>query len=292
MIKYKIADLVIELECEKELLPEGLKEFQWLGLEQADLQWRLQDQQIPEIPDGIEWIDFSGFSVGRYQNKVIVSYSEEDIYLIRWIVYEDNFSKAVFYYNKGSFHSLSDQRKEELSTYLFYFYREAFFLGVLYQDGISIHSASLIYREKGIVFSALSQTGKSTHTNRWKQMYGTPILDGDVTVCRYFNDKLYIYGLPWSGTSELFLNQRVELEALVFLHQGPENKVSQINVYHTFQQLFSRSFTPLWDSILMEQRVRVTERIVPIIPQVYSLECLPNQEAVEVIKTVIDENFS
>lgn len=291
MKKYKIADIVIDLDCAQNLIHQNLKTFEWKEQEEAQLYWSVHGSDSPVIPNSVSWTELAGFCVGRFEDKVYVYYPLEDIYLIRWIVYEDNFSKATFYFNSGSLHNLSKERSDELIEYLFAFCREAFFLGALYMDGISIHSASLIYKGKGIVFSARSQTGKSTHTNRWKERFGTPILDGDVTVCRCLEDGIFVYGLPWSGTSGLFLNEKVELEALVFLKQGPRNIVSTMKIYEAFQQLFSRSFTPLWDSLLAQQRMKLTEAIIKRIPQIYLMECLPDSEAVDVIKKEIDVNW-
>lgn len=292
MITCKIADLIVELSYPNELIHDDFYSFLVTGAEEPQFKWILKWNCLPEVPEDIVWIQFDGFSVGRVLDKVYVSYSDEGIYLIPIIVYENNFKSVTYYYQGSSVQELGNEEKEALKTYLYAFHREAFFLGMLFYEGISIHSASIIYRDRGIVFSAPSGTGKSTHTNMWHQQYQTPILDGDVTVCRWINDCCMIYGLPWSGTSGLFINRGVELECLVFLQQADINKVHVLTIYEAFQQLFCRSFTPLWDVELVQQRIKITENIVSHITQIYSLDCLANIEAVEVVKKVIDTELN
>jgi hypothetical protein len=291
MKKYKFADLVVELDYSKALIHETFQSFECADEETTQLWWKVVNHQVLDIPKEIAWIHFNGFSIGRCQDKVYASYAKDRGYLIPWIVYEENFTKVTYYLDIDSLDLSSELDTTELKNYLYAFHREAFFLGVLYQDGISIHSASILYRDGGIVFSAPSNTGKSTHTKMWNEQYHTPILDGDVTVCRWLHGEIYIYGLPWAGTSGLYLNKRAVLEVVVFLRQGPKNEVLELSEYEAFQQLFSRSFTPLWDAVLLQQRRKVTETILSKINQIYLLECLPNYDAVEDIKRVIDSRW-
>jgi hypothetical protein len=291
MITCKIADIVVELVYSSELIHDSFYAFPCEEAVEPQFTWVLKWNCLPELPKDIAWIDYDGFSVGRVLDKVYVSYSNAHIYQIPLIVYEDHFKSVTYYYQGASLQELGDKQKEALKTYLYAFHREAFFLGMLYYEGISIHSASIIYQDRGIVFAAPSGTGKSTHTNLWQQQYQTPILDGDVTVCRWMKNCCMIYGLPWSGTSGLFINRGVELECLVFLQQAPTNRLHTLTKYEAFQQLFCRSFTPLWEVGLAQQRIKITENILSLITQIYSLECLPDCEAVETIKRELDANW-
>ena len=64
-----------------------------------------------------------------------------------------------------------------------------------------LHSASLLYEGKAWLFSGSSGTGKSTHTNLWHTLWGTPVLNGDLNLLAIKDGKPMIYGTPWCGTS-------------------------------------------------------------------------------------------
>lgn len=157
-------------------------------------------------------------------------------------------------------------------------------VGALAQkNGLIIHSSTIIWQDKGIVFSAPSDTGKTTHTLLWQQMYQTPVLDGDVTACRINKDTPVVYGLPWCGTSGQFINASVPLGAIVFLQQCQENSIIKLDFQEAFLRLTARCFLLPWNQRLMDQYLNTIQKIVEKV-SCYLLNCLPNQESVELVK--------
>lgn len=150
-------------------------------------------------------------------------------------------------------------------------------------NGLIIHSSSIIFQDKGLLFSAPSGTGKSTHTHLWRQYYGTPILDGDATACRLINGKPVVYGLPWCGTSGEFLNSSAPLAAVIFLQQAKENRIKKLDLPEAVQRLISRCFLQPWNEELMNSYLAIAEEIARK-ADCYLLECLPEREAVELVK--------
>lgn len=291
MEHFRIADLNIGIECPESLLPVELSEFQIQQTRHPDIYWRVKaDNGEVELPDQ-NWINFSGFSVCNVNDKTYVRYDTVPLYQVGLIVYEEQYAKATYYLRDHDWQKKSEEEQKKLSEYLFWFFRESFFLAVLRWNGISLHSASIVYHECGIAFSAMSQTGKSTHTNLWKERYNTPILDGDVTVVRMIDNQIYCYGLPWTGSSGLTMNRRVRLKAVVFLAQAPRNKVRMIKPYETVQGLYARSFTAAWLPELVKQQFAIIVRIQKRLQQAYILECLPDIEAVDLIKSMLDDNW-
>ncbi|HEY8499074.1 MAG TPA: radical SAM protein [Clostridia bacterium] len=158
-----------------------------------------------------------------------------------------------------------------------------------YKHGLLVHSSSIIWNGEGIVFAAPSGEGKSTHTNMWRQKYGTEILDGDVTALRIIDEVPYAYGLPWCGTSGEFLNKRVPLRAVVFLQRAEKNRIEKLNFQEAFIRLASRCFMLPYDERMTNQFLNVAQEIASK-TDCYLLECLPDYEAVELVKKCLEKS--
>ena len=65
-------------------------------------------------------------------------------------------------------------------------------------DGLVIHSSSIAFRDKGIIFTAPSGTGKSTHVNLWEQTFGreVTVVNDDTPAIRFINDVPMLSGTP------------------------------------------------------------------------------------------------
>lgn len=153
------------------------------------------------------------------------------------------------------------------------------------KHGIQIHCSSIEFENKGVIFSAPSGTGKSTHTRLWQELYGdkVTIINEDRPAIRYINNTPMICGTPWSGTSNNFANKIVPLNTIVMLEQARVNSIELLDVTNALQMLMPRCFLPYFDSESMEEALETLENLVKDIP-VYRLKCRPDYEAVELVK--------
>lgn len=156
------------------------------------------------------------------------------------------------------------------------------------KQGLIIHSSTIIWNDTGIVFSAPSGTGKSTHTNLWKQLYGVQILDGDATACRIVNGIPFTFGLPWCGTSGEFMNHCVPLGAIVFLEQAKENSIKRLDFQESFLRLAARCFLLPWNDKMTNQFLDIIQSIAAN-ADCYLLNCLPDNNAVELVKKCLEK---
>jgi hypothetical protein len=138
----------------------------------------------------------------------------------------------------------------------------------------------------GIIFSAPSGTGKSTHANLWVRHLGAMILNGDRAALRTVNNEVNVYGTPWSGSSHLFLNRKAPLKAIVLLEQASYNKIEELPRDRAVSLLTPRCFLPYFDSELMELSICNLEEIIKRIP-IYLLKCRPDYEAAETVMNYI-----
>jgi hypothetical protein len=286
MNTYKIADLVVQINMSENYIHPNFSDFS-CNTTHPDIEWTIKTGPMPNYIQNNPTTEIGNITLCKLSDKTILHLPDMICYDIQMIVFSDNYRKAVFYLPHG-YPNDKDIKEQNLEReHIFAFFREAFFCACLSFNGFSVHSASIIYNDKGYLFSGCSGTGKSTHTNMWKELFQVEILDGDVTIVRTLDHKAFIYGLPWCGTSNLYQNTRVALGGIIFLEQYSSNKIYQPTILESFERLLARSFTPMWFQELIETRIKLTEFIVESIP-IYILLCLPNPESVYLIKEAID----
>lgn len=156
---------------------------------------------------------------------------------------------------------------------------------LLRREGVQIHCSSIDYKGKGLIFSAPSGTGKSTHVGLWCELFGddVTIINEDRPAIRYIDNAPMICGTPWSGTSDNFVNKIVPLSGIVMLEQAPENTIERLSGPIVLQLLMPRCFLPYFDAELMVEAMNILERLVKDVP-VYLLKCRPDYEAVELVR--------
>lgn len=154
---------------------------------------------------------------------------------------------------------------------------------ILFQQGIVIHAAAIEWEGKGIMFSAPSETGKSTQAELWNRYMGANILNGDRPAVRIIDNQAYVYGTPWSGSSPKFLNTQAPLSAIIILEQAKENSIRKLAPEEVLTRLMPRCFLPYYDDgIIMNLAIDNLERIISLTP-IYLLKCKPDREAVELV---------
>lgn len=154
---------------------------------------------------------------------------------------------------------------------------------VIKNRGLSVHSSSISYKDNGIIFSAPSGTGKSTHTRLWQKNYeGTKIINDDMPVLRVIDGKFHLCGVPWSGKTERNINENVPLKAVVFLERGEKNEIEEISVAESVFLLLKQTTMPPYKELAKEVMNNV-KNLVENIP-FYRLKCTISDEAPKVVK--------
>ena len=159
---------------------------------------------------------------------------------------------------------------------------------ILNKEAIMLHGVIIEYKGQGIIISAKSGTGKTTHARIWRDYKNAFIINGDRCICRKNEQQWYAYGSPWCGTSGECMNRKVPIKAIVMLEQSPVNKVDKLNLYDASLKLIERAFAPTWEPDLMNKAFDIIENIANDIP-VLKLQCRPDLEAVEVLEKALEE---
>jgi hypothetical protein len=162
------------------------------------------------------------------------------------------------------------------------------FLVIAKERGLHVlHAASILYKGKAWLFSGKSGTGKTTHTNIWKELYQATILNGDLNMMGIEKGQAVVYGLPWCGTSGIYTREQYPLGGIVLLKQGGVNRLLPLSEDEGILFLAQRLISPDWTIPMLEQNLAFAERIARLVP-VMRLLCTKDTEAVDVIKAAID----
>ncbi len=165
---------------------------------------------------------------------------------------------------------------------------EAFANRLAYLGGLVMHGSAISYEGKGIVFSAPSGTGKSTHAGLWKQYYGERVvhINDDKPAIRFDEGVPVVYGTPWSGKTDTNSNNFAPLKAIVFLKQASENRIQPLSVADALEHIYRETVRPFYDEALGMKVLDTAERLIQSVP-VFLLECTISSEAVELVKNTM-----
>lgn len=163
-----------------------------------------------------------------------------------------------------------------------------FRIQILFHQGILLHSSSFIWNGKGVVVTAPSGTGKSTHVSLWEKYYNVKVLNDDSPAIKRTGGKLFVFGIPWSGSNSKFMNTSAPLTSIIVLEQATENKIERLNKVEATLMLMPRFILPYFDGSLMNSAVDMISEIIEKTP-VYLLRCRPEKEAADLVAAAISD---
>lgn len=149
-------------------------------------------------------------------------------------------------------------------------------------DGIVMHASSIAYRDMGIVFTAPSGTGKSTHAAMWEKFYNADIINDDCPAIKLSNGKAYICGTPWSGSKMKAANIIAPLSAVIVLEQAQSNSICRLNDEKAIPMLLPRLLLPYYNRALMDTALKNIDMIFKNVPT-YLLKCRADRNAIDLV---------
>lgn len=129
-------------------------------------------------------------------------------------------------------------------------------------DRVLFHGSSLAVDDRGVLFTAKSGTGKSTHTRFWRQEFGERVrmVNDDKPFLHVGENGVTVYGTPWRGKHALGENTQAPLEAIYFVNRGEENSVQPISPRELYPLLLQQTYTPD-DPNAMVKTLALVERL-------------------------------
>lgn len=155
----------------------------------------------------------------------------------------------------------------------------AFSFSTIKTATLMIHSSVAVLDNKAHAFLGKSGTGKSTHVGLWlKHIQGATLLNDDNPIIRIQDNKVYIYGSPWSGKGAVYLQEKYLLNGIMRLKQAAYNKIEPISGTKAFAALLPSCSKIQWEHDLFNSLCSSINIIIKNVP-IYCLECLPDEAA-------------
>ena len=224
---------------------------------------------------------------GLYKYEI---YEEKNKFLL-WCLSMKNGDDPILAYNINrtwNEWTLIYDKTNTNGKYAFEYFSKIFSYSVINYNALIIHGTLIEYNNKGIIISAPSGTGKTTHARMWRDTQRALIINGDRALCRKIDNKWIGFGMPWCGTSGEYINRDIEISDIVVLEQAKENSVEKLDTLQAFNHMIQNITAPTWEKNLLNKAMDYLEDIVNEVP-VYKLKCTPDIEAVEVLKKEIDK---
>lgn len=144
-----------------------------------------------------------------------------------------------------------------------------------------LHSAFITAQGKAILFTAPSGGGKSTQARMWVSEKKARIINGDKAVAGKEGNQWFAYGLPISGSSPYYLNEKYPIKAIVILQKSADNKLYRVGI-RGFTNIFSQIILNNWDAKFCEKAMDLVMEVCQKIP-VYVYQCTKETKAVDVL---------
>ena len=194
--------------------------------------------------------------------------------------------------------------KEKTKEELFHAIRHFFLFFAQRQGFFAIHSASILYQDQVWLFSGHSGMGKSTHTNLWKEQFGTEIINGDLNLIGWSNSEQtnigqsvdkpgskghpIVYGMPWCGTSGIASTKSYPLGGIVLLGRSDNDHFESLMNDQKIVRVMQRMISPVWTEDMLEANLKCAAKLAKEVP-IYYLLCTKEPSAAYVMKARIDK---
>ncbi len=229
------------------------------------------------------------------QGKIIIE--RDDIKIASTEIGENRYLGT----HDGTFHTYYEEIANNqaniylLESYLSWLYIDPFFTSLfalerrmIQHNSLVLHCAYMKYQDTAILFSAPSETGKTTQANLWEKYRGSTTINGDRSLLSFENNQLIANGWPVCGSSEVCNNISTPVKCIVMLSQAKENTIQLLKPRDAFIKLYSQITINTWNKDFQNTAMNLIERIMTTVP-VYHLECTISEEAVITLEEQLKE---
>ena len=247
-MKLKIGDITLNFKYHfHEYFQDHIQAYQINGKTKTD--YKMSVILSSEIPT-MNHLDFEIIKNRSYyvsnQLHVATIYKDIDPSIITQQIIFDKVKKDVKIYLNPN--EVKDLKMQE------YVLSGIMFLEIALMEGyLPLHASAIAFDDDAILFSAPSQTGKSTHTKYWKSYFKERVefINDDKPLLFYRDNICYVTGTPFSGKSTLNKNIVKPVKSIIFLSQGKSNKIESFSSTESLKYFLQNTWRPkeesLWD---------------------------------------------
>ena len=154
------------------------------------------------------------------------------------------------------------------------------------RDSLILHCAYMVYQGEAILFSAPSETGKTTQANLWEKYRGSRTVNGDRALLGKRKGRWTAQGWPVCGTSEVCHNEEFPIRAVVMLSQAKENQAQQLPPGRAFPLLYSQITVNKWNMKDHLHAIDLIQELAEGVP-VFHLGCTISEKAVDCLEKAL-----
>lgn len=155
---------------------------------------------------------------------------------------------------------------------------------------VSLHSSLIRWKDRGVLFTAPSGTGKSTQAELWEKCRGAEILNGDRSMIRNMDTGWTAFGSPFAGSSAIYRNESAPVRAIVVLRQSEKNRICRLGVAEAFRCLYSETVIPIWHAQAHQEVIHLVEQLASDVP-VLLMHCTPDENAVDTLESFLENEL-
>jgi hypothetical protein len=158
------------------------------------------------------------------------------------------------------------------------------------RQGLFLHSCAVALEDKGILFSGVSGSGKSTMAELWRQ-WGpstSSVVDDEHILVRQGVESAVLYGAPWSRGAREARFSRTPLKAVFFLVHGKQNQCARLASGEALAELLSQVFLPLWSREQLELTMQTCSDLLGKV-DCYRLQFVPDRRVIAFVQDVLGD---
>lgn len=152
-----------------------------------------------------------------------------------------------------------------------------------------IHGSGISYNGQGILFSAPSGVGKSTHVSYWQELFPEQVIviNDDKPLIRTDGKSCLLCGTPWAGIRRLHRNAEIPLRVICCLERGEENRVLPITAGEALPLLLQAVNRPSERSD-MDLVMGAVQRVLKD-TAFFRVQCTNSPEAAETVQRALSD---
>lgn len=150
-------------------------------------------------------------------------------------------------------------------------------------DRLCLHAACVETPLGGILFSGPSGIGKSTQAGLWCRYRGARQINGDRPAVSFDGERWLAWGMPYAGSSRVYVNDCCPIRAIVMLRQEKRCSVRRLGAGEAFRALWQGLAVHHWDRSFVEKASSLAMALITSVP-VYEFGCTPDEAAVDFLE--------
>lgn len=157
---------------------------------------------------------------------------------------------------------------------------------LLERSAAFIHASFIIADGEAIIFAGDKQAGKSTQAALWSKHRNALTVNGDRVILKAENGKMFAYGSPFCGSSDIALNESAPLKAVILLGKAKDNSAELVSAPQAFRELIGKMTYDSGRSDCAEKAAALAAETVAKVP-VLRLLATPDVRSVETLEEAL-----